>query len=276
MCRPGVEGRRPAGLLCRRQAGVGQRNGQRGARHPSCHGDMRKPGGLRQPGRGPRGQRRKRGRLRAGIRFRQALRGTCGATARGTGGATGRGTAGATERPRNRRSHRPRNRQSHRPRNSQSHRPRNRQSHRPRNSQSHRPSRLPMADERSQAERWVSFAAGIVTPMTLITALLFYFGYVSARSQYEYFGIDVDTIGLSTQDYVMRSPAAPAGPIAGAHPARRRRTAVAQRDPAPGRAWRGTAGPARGDRGPRAGGARPVPRTPCSASSPTTRSSYRW
>ncbi len=63
-----------------------------------------------------------------------------------------------------------------------------------------------MAEQRSQAERWVSFAAGIVTPVTLISALLFYFGYVSARSQYEYFGIDVDTIGLSTQDYVMRSP----------------------------------------------------------------------
>jgi hypothetical protein len=63
-----------------------------------------------------------------------------------------------------------------------------------------------MADERSQVERWISFAAGIVTPITLLSALLFYFGYVSARSQYEYFGIDVDTIGLSTQDYVMRSP----------------------------------------------------------------------
>ncbi|TDO69296.1 hypothetical protein EV651_101336 [Kribbella sp. VKM Ac-2571] len=60
--------------------------------------------------------------------------------------------------------------------------------------------------ERSQAERWISFAAGIITPVTLLSALLFYFGYVSARSQYEYFGIDVDTIGLSTQDYVMRSP----------------------------------------------------------------------
>src|SRR3954452_16350690 len=63
-----------------------------------------------------------------------------------------------------------------------------------------------MADERSQAERWVSFAAGIVTPITLLSALLFYFGYVSARSQYEYFGVDVDTIGLGTQDYIMRSP----------------------------------------------------------------------
>jgi hypothetical protein len=63
-----------------------------------------------------------------------------------------------------------------------------------------------MAEQRAQIERWVSFAAGIVAPVTLISALLFYFGYVSARSQYEYFGIDVDTIGLSTQDYVMRSP----------------------------------------------------------------------
>jgi hypothetical protein len=63
-----------------------------------------------------------------------------------------------------------------------------------------------VADERSPAERWVSFAAGIVAPVTLISGLLFYFGYVSARSQYEYFGVDVDTIGLSTQDYVMRSP----------------------------------------------------------------------
>jgi hypothetical protein len=63
-----------------------------------------------------------------------------------------------------------------------------------------------MVDRQSQVERWVSLAVGIVTPVTLITALLFYFGYVSARSQYEYFGIDVDTLGLSTQDYVMRSP----------------------------------------------------------------------
>ncbi len=63
-----------------------------------------------------------------------------------------------------------------------------------------------MADEQSQIERWVSFATKFVPPITLVSALLFYFGYVSARSQYEYFGIDVDTIGLSTQDYVMRSP----------------------------------------------------------------------
>ncbi|WBQ03140.1 hypothetical protein [Kribbella sp. CA-293567] len=63
-----------------------------------------------------------------------------------------------------------------------------------------------MAEEQTPAERWISFAARIVAPVTLISGLLFYFGYVSARAQYEYFGVDVDTIGLDTQDYVMRSP----------------------------------------------------------------------
>jgi hypothetical protein len=65
-----------------------------------------------------------------------------------------------------------------------------------------------MADERTggQLERWVSFATTIVAPATVLSALLFYFGYVSSRAQYEYFGVDVDTIGLSTQDYVIRSP----------------------------------------------------------------------
>jgi hypothetical protein len=58
----------------------------------------------------------------------------------------------------------------------------------------------------SRLEQWVSTGATIVAPATLLGAVLFYFGYVSSRSQYAYFGIDVDTIGLSTQDYIMRSP----------------------------------------------------------------------
>ena len=58
----------------------------------------------------------------------------------------------------------------------------------------------------TRLEQWVSTGATIVAPATVLGALLFYFGYVSSRSQYAYFGIDVDTIGLSTQDYIMRSP----------------------------------------------------------------------
>lgn len=55
-------------------------------------------------------------------------------------------------------------------------------------------------------DQWVSIATTIVAPTTVLGALLFYFGYVSSRSQYAYFGIDVDTIRLSTKDYIMRSP----------------------------------------------------------------------
>ncbi|MDQ1535760.1 MAG: hypothetical protein QOE58_153 [Actinomycetota bacterium] len=55
-------------------------------------------------------------------------------------------------------------------------------------------------------ERWARMAGSSVAPATAVSGLLFYFGYVSSRSQYEYFGLDVDTIGLTTQDFVMRSP----------------------------------------------------------------------
>jgi hypothetical protein len=67
-----------------------------------------------------------------------------------------------------------------------------------------------MADDgvtASRIERLISSATSVVAPLSLLTALMFYFGYASARAQYDYFGVDVDTIGLSTQDYVMRSPA---------------------------------------------------------------------
>jgi hypothetical protein len=57
-----------------------------------------------------------------------------------------------------------------------------------------------------QLEQWARSGASIAAPATALSAVLFYFGYVSSRAQYEYFGIDVDTIGLGTQDYIMRSP----------------------------------------------------------------------
>jgi hypothetical protein len=63
-------------------------------------------------------------------------------------------------------------------------------------------------DVGSAVERWTGILSSVVAPVTLVTGLLFYFGYVSSRAQFLYFGVDVDTIGLSTQDYVMRSPQA--------------------------------------------------------------------
>lgn len=65
-----------------------------------------------------------------------------------------------------------------------------------------------MVDDGSDGnlQRWVSLATTVIAPATVLGALLFYFGYVSSRAQFAYFGVDVDTIGLTTQDYVMRSP----------------------------------------------------------------------
>jgi hypothetical protein len=60
--------------------------------------------------------------------------------------------------------------------------------------------------EDNQFERWYGVATTFVGPATLLSALLFYFGYVSSRAQFLYFGVDVDAIGLGTRDYVMRSP----------------------------------------------------------------------
>lgn len=62
------------------------------------------------------------------------------------------------------------------------------------------------AATRFDFERWYTLATNFVAPATFLTAVLFYYGYVSSRAQYRYFGLDVDTIGLSTRDYVMRSP----------------------------------------------------------------------
>src|SRR5689334_12848494 len=75
-----------------------------------------------------------------------------------------------------------------------------------------------MADEEAptdsgRVERLISWAASVVAPLSVLTAVLFYFGYVSSRARFEYFGVDVDTIGLSTQDYVMRSPQALLTPL---------------------------------------------------------------
>ncbi len=45
----------------------------------------------------------------------------------------------------------------------------------------------------------------IVAPTTLITALLYYFGFTLVREQAILWGVDESTFGLSTQDYLVRS-----------------------------------------------------------------------
>lgn len=57
-------------------------------------------------------------------------------------------------------------------------------------------------------DRVMGFVTSFVAPITVITSLLFYFGYVSSREFFRYFGVDVDLLGLSSRQFVMRSPGA--------------------------------------------------------------------
>lgn len=56
--------------------------------------------------------------------------------------------------------------------------------------------------------------AGVVAPTTLIAALLYYYGYVTTYTRFAYFGVDLSTLGMSTQDLALRSVAALYVPIA--------------------------------------------------------------
>src|SRR6266508_5019985 len=45
----------------------------------------------------------------------------------------------------------------------------------------------------------------VVAPTTLLTSLLFYFGWSHAYWFFDYFGVNSTLLGLTTRDYVMRS-----------------------------------------------------------------------
>lgn len=53
----------------------------------------------------------------------------------------------------------------------------------------------------------LSTIAGVVAPTTVLTALLYYYGYVATYARYDYFGVDLATLRLPTQDLVLRSVA---------------------------------------------------------------------
>ena len=53
----------------------------------------------------------------------------------------------------------------------------------------------------------------VVAPTTLLTALLYYFGWLSTNRFSRYFGIDPSTFGFSAQDYLLRAIAPAFGPL---------------------------------------------------------------
>jgi hypothetical protein len=54
-------------------------------------------------------------------------------------------------------------------------------------------------------ERGLQVATAIVAPTTLLTALLFYFGWIRTNALFQYFGVDATLLGFTTQDYLLRS-----------------------------------------------------------------------
>lgn len=47
--------------------------------------------------------------------------------------------------------------------------------------------------------------SSVVAPTTLLTAVLFYFGWNYSYWFFDHFGVDISLVGLTTQDYMMRS-----------------------------------------------------------------------
>jgi hypothetical protein len=46
-------------------------------------------------------------------------------------------------------------------------------------------------------------AAGVIAPTTVVSALLFWFGYVATLAQYQYFGVRLDLVNLSTPELLL-------------------------------------------------------------------------
>src|SRR5215213_2616790 len=67
----------------------------------------------------------------------------------------------------------------------------------------------PAANPSPAAEGAVSRTFKLITevvgPSTLVVALLYYFGWVRTRAFYQYFGVDVDVLRLSSAGYISRS-----------------------------------------------------------------------
>jgi hypothetical protein len=65
-----------------------------------------------------------------------------------------------------------------------------------------------MGDEQSAGrnlDRTIQVISAIVAPTTLLTALLFYYGWIRTNALFQFFGVDAAVLGFTTQDYLLRS-----------------------------------------------------------------------
>jgi hypothetical protein len=62
-------------------------------------------------------------------------------------------------------------------------------------------------------ERVLQVVTAIIAPTTLLTALLFYFGWLRTNSLFRHFGVEATALGFTTQDYLLRSGEALYAPL---------------------------------------------------------------
>ena len=60
----------------------------------------------------------------------------------------------------------------------------------------------------------VEFASRVLAPAGVLTAMLFYFGYVREQALFAYFGVDLGSLGFTTTDYLVRSTGTVFVPVA--------------------------------------------------------------
>lgn len=75
----------------------------------------------------------------------------------------------------------------------------------------------PRPEPSPSVRRMLQTAATVLGPATLVTALAFYFGWVSTNATFSYFGLDASVLGLTIQDIILSSTDAlflPLGTIA--------------------------------------------------------------
>jgi len=63
----------------------------------------------------------------------------------------------------------------------------------------------PEQPRRRGALQTVESVSAVIAPLTVVTALLFYVGWVRTRAFFSYFGVSAALVGFSPQDYVLRS-----------------------------------------------------------------------
>ena len=61
------------------------------------------------------------------------------------------------------------------------------------------------SEETRGLSKWIGVVGLFVAPTTVIASVCYYFGYVSTRKYFAYFGIDTDAVGFTSSDYVTRS-----------------------------------------------------------------------